>query len=319
MASKSPLTLTRAKREKVKASIMIQGLSGSGKSGLALAIAQALSQDWSKVGCVDTENNSLLLYPGVTLNTGEKIPEESFCHVSLNEETGYAPTTYTAARDLLLDAGCEAVVFDSITHMWTRQDGVLDKVSQATAKGADNYRVWGQEDIAQEKNEIFELVRCNKCHIISTVRVKEKFAMELNEQTGKYGVSSKGEQQMQQDGLKYEPDLVLAMVKPGSKDTHPVVQVIKSRYPMFEVGEEIEVTPAILSELRSFLDEGADVEDLAARRRAEYEEAITTKCTDNPGLKVLWKNLVENSEYKGMKVKEIPLEGLKILYAQLVK
>ncbi len=143
--------------------------------------------------------------------------------------------------------------------------------------------------------------------------------MELNEQTGKYGVSSKGEQQMQQDGLKYEPDLVLAMVKPGSKDTHPVVEVVKSRYPMFEVGEEVEVTPAILSELRSFLDEGADVEDLAERRRAEYEAEITARVTDNPGLKTLWKNLVENSEYKGMKVKEIPLEGLKILYAQLVK
>ena len=35
----------KVERQKVKASIMIEGLQGTGKSGLALAIAKVLSKD----------------------------------------------------------------------------------------------------------------------------------------------------------------------------------------------------------------------------------------------------------------------------------
>ena len=49
----------KAARQKLKASIMIEGLQGSGKSGLALLLAKALTDDWDKIYAIDTENQSL--------------------------------------------------------------------------------------------------------------------------------------------------------------------------------------------------------------------------------------------------------------------
>ena len=52
----------KAQRQKVKASIMIEGLQGSGKSGLALAIASVLASSQDKIFAIDTENKSLDLF-----------------------------------------------------------------------------------------------------------------------------------------------------------------------------------------------------------------------------------------------------------------
>ena len=51
-----------AKRVACKASILIEGLSGRGKSGLALLLAKGLTKDWTKVFAIDTENKSLNLF-----------------------------------------------------------------------------------------------------------------------------------------------------------------------------------------------------------------------------------------------------------------
>ena len=59
-----------AQRMQSKASIVIEGLSGTGKSGLALLIARALADSWDKVFAVDTENRSLDLFEGLTLSDG---------------------------------------------------------------------------------------------------------------------------------------------------------------------------------------------------------------------------------------------------------
>ena len=55
----------KATRQKLKASIMIEGLQGSGKSGLALILAKALTEDWDKIYAIDTENRSLDLFQGI--------------------------------------------------------------------------------------------------------------------------------------------------------------------------------------------------------------------------------------------------------------
>ena len=52
-------------REKAKAAIQIQGLSGRGKSGLALLLAYFLTGDWKSVYAIDTENKSMSLYQGL--------------------------------------------------------------------------------------------------------------------------------------------------------------------------------------------------------------------------------------------------------------
>ena len=305
----------KVERQKVKASIMIEGLQGTGKSGLALAIAKVLSKDWSKIYAIDTENQSLDLFDGIKLSTGEEVKD--FNKVDLTVDDGFAPSNYMKLREAAIADGAEVVVMDSISHMWNRKGGLLDKVSEAQAQGLDSYRSWGTDENRKEKELIFDLVRSPKAHIITTVRDKEKFGMEFDETRGKNKVVSLGEQQVQQEGLKYEPDLVLRMISAGAPDgTAPVAEVLKSRYTILRVGEEYEFTAELLEQLRQYLAEGADPETILKAQKEEVMKAIKEYCT-TPARKSIWKSLKESAGFNG-KLEDMPLETMKQLYRQLI-
>lgn len=306
----------KAARQKLKASIMIEGLQGSGKSGLALLIAKALTDDWDKIYAIDTENRSLDLFQGIKMNTGDSFGE--FNKVDLTIEDGYAPSNYLALRDEAVKAGAEVIIMDSISHMWNRKGGLLDLVAEAQANGLDNYRSWGTEKNRKEKELLNDIVRCKDAHIITTVRIKEKFGMEYDETKGKTTVVSLGEQQIQQDGLKYEPDLVLRMINPGNMDgTNPTVYVIKSRYAILKTGEEYEVTKELLTQLRGYLEEGIDPEVIFKEQRDQLIADIKDYC-NTPTRKSIWKALKESSGFTG-KLEEMPLSLMKELYKKLTE
>ena len=306
----------KAARQKLKASIMIEGLQGSGKSGLALLIGKALTDDWSKIYAIDTENRSLDLFQGIKMNTGDSFGD--FNKVDLTMEDGYAPSNYLALRDAAVQEGADVIIMDSISHMWNRKGGLLDLVAEAQASGLDNYRSWGTDKNRKEKELLSDLVRCYDAHMITTVRIKEKFGMEFDEARGKNKVVSLGEQQVQQDGLKYEPDLVLRMVSPGNMDgTNPVVEVLKSRYAILRTGEEYEITAELLGQLRAYLEEGVDPEEIFKAQREELALQIKEYC-NTPTRKSVWKSLKESSGYEG-KLEDMPLNLMKDLYKRLTE
>ncbi len=306
----------KAARQKLKASIMIEGLQGSGKSGLALLIGQALTKDWNKVYAIDTENRSLDLFQGIKTNTGENFGE--FNKVDLTLAEGFAPSKYLALREAAIEAGAEVVIMDSISHMWNGKGGLLDSVAKAQAAGLDNYRSWGTEENRREKQLLTDIVRSDRAHIITTVRLKEKFGLEFDETRGKNKVVSLGEQQIQQDGLKYEPDLVLRMVSPGNMDgTNPVVTVIKSRYAILRTGEDYEVTKELLEQLRTYLEEGISPDVIFEEQKQTYIEAVKNYCT-TPARKSVWKSLKDSSGHTE-KIEDMPLEVIKELYIKLTE
>ena len=89
-----------AQRVACKASIMLEGLTGTGKSGLALALGYILAgEDWSKVGCVDTENKSLKLFAQIPSILGGKIGK--FKIGELTSDIGYDPKNYLTCGQIL--------------------------------------------------------------------------------------------------------------------------------------------------------------------------------------------------------------------------
>lgn len=305
-------------RVKSKASIQIEGLSGKGKSGLALALAYGLCPDWSKILDVDTENNSIPLYKDSFLNTGVRVGEAM--HATLMPDDGFKPSYYKAYQDWAVANGMQVIIQDSISHMWMYAGGVLAMVNEAQA--ADNrlnkWTAWGTPEIMAEKQLIMDLIRNAKLHVISTVRVKEKLDLDKDE-NGKSIVRSLGEQQIGMPDLKYEPDLVLSMVSPGNKDgTPPVAKVIKSRYPFLTVDEEYAFTAELIEQLRLFLDEGADPEELLKQQHADYMKGVKQYLDSNPGLVEIWKILKENAGFKDTPLSDIPLGALKQLAGQIM-
>lgn len=311
-------TFRKAERLKCKASILIDGLSGRGKSGLALAIAYGLTKDWSKVAAVDTENRSLPLYRDRVLHTGVKV--EEFSVGDLTADDGFKPSHYAAYRELAIQEGFEALICDSISHMWQYKGGILDMVTEIQRQGGsgiNKYTAWGVPEVVSEKNMIMSLIRHPKLHCINTVRVKEKMEF-ITGDDGKQGLKSLGEQQIVMPDLKYEPDLVLSMLSPGDEDgTPPQVLVSKSRYATFRVGETYMMSANTIEQLRLFLEEGTSPTELLEMQRQEYIQAITQHLDTNPSAKAIWDVLKENAGVKGIALKDIPLKTIKLLFSQL--
>lgn len=173
-------SFSKVKRVQCKASILIEGLSGTGKSGLALILAKALSPSgWNGVYDIDTENGSIKLYEGTDCSSGGLF--ENFNIADFTPDIGYKPTNYKAFQEAAIEAGAETVINDSISHAWSYKGGVLDIIAEKkknnTRYQKDSYAAWGDDEVVAEKQQLMELLRSSKCHMISTVRVKEKWNM----------------------------------------------------------------------------------------------------------------------------------------------
>jgi hypothetical protein len=311
---------------------MIEGLTGSGKSGLALMLAFGLAggfkpnltdaerkEIWKTIFAVDTENKSLNLF--VNLMGCWGTPYEKFMSFQLTSDIGYRPSNYLILRDEAVKHNASVYIADSITHMWNAKDGVLDMVNeykQAHPKDTDNYRVWGQPEIAAEKLKIIDTMRHPQVHNIVTVRVKEKFEIKYDADKQKNTVSSLGEQQLQQGELKYEPDLVLHTLRAGNPDgTLPRVVVIKTRYAIFKKDEEYDITPALCEQLREYLHEGVDASELLEQQRQDYIEAAKAFLDKNAAARPIWQVLKQDAGHATTKLEELPLEVIKSLYIKL--
>jgi hypothetical protein len=307
-----------ATRQQAKACIAIDGLPGEGKSGLALLIAHTLAGgDWKKVYGCDTENRSLDLFQGIATSTGEVF--DKFRKFDLLPIHGYAPTNYLAIKESAKKNGALAFINDSATHMWTGPGGILSLVSDAKAKDGkmDNYRVWGLPEIKREKDSIVDCIRDSDVHMISTIRVKEKYEMGMED--GKSKLKSLGEQQIMMPDLKYEPDLVLSMVSPGTITGQPPVAIVtKSRYAIFVKGETYQFTQPLLDQLRAYLAEGADPEELKEQQRMELVVMITKLLDSDASKKTTLPYLKENLGCKDTPLKDLALPILKQLYTLII-
>lgn len=309
------------KRLACKASILIEGLPGKGKSGLALLIALALASKPDRVYAVDTENKSLNLFDGIKSSAGTVFKD--FKGTTLDSDDGFKPTNYLYLREQALQQGCEVFIKDSISHAWQYEGGILtmvSKLAEASSRKGDKYAPWRDPEVVKEKNALLDLMRSSKCHVISTVRLKEKFAPEVVD--GKTVIKSLGEQQIMQDDIKYEPDLVLTMISPGrvrnNVVTHPVVKIYKSRYAIFAENEVYEMTPELIDQLKQYLAEGVDPEELLAKQQADYVQAIVTYLDANPAQKAVWQVLKQDNGLKDTPLKDIPLSQLKQMYSTLI-
>lgn len=113
-----------AKREQAKIKIGLQGPSGSGKSYSALLLANGLTNDWSKIVVIETENKSSSLYS----HLGD--------FNILDLKPPYSPERYIEAINLCVRHGMQAIIIDSISMEW---EYILDAHSQLTGNSYTNW------------------------------------------------------------------------------------------------------------------------------------------------------------------------------------
>ena len=144
------MQLQQTKRHNVKLRLGISGASGFGKTYSALQLAYGMTEDWSKIAVIDTENASASLYSDLgNFNV-------------LNLFPAYSPERYIEAISLCEQAGMEVIIIDSITHEWQGEGGCL----QIHEKLGGRFQDWAK--VKPRHQKFIDKILQSKCHIITT-------------------------------------------------------------------------------------------------------------------------------------------------------
>lgn len=262
------IEIRKARREKLKAAINFMGTSGSAKTASSLRLAKGLmngmfpeatdEERWEKIGLVDTEHRRSELYADNYLNDGTYIGE--FTVASL--EPPHNIERYVEAIRALKSAGCEVIVVDSMSHAWQGEGGLLDKQQDMGGRFQDWAKLRPVE--RQLWAEIFDK---NDVHMITTMRVKQEYALEKND-VDKLEVKKMGLKAVQNDQLEYE-----YMINFRTEMNHKV-WASKDNSGLFGDKGQFQVTEETGENLFNWLEKGKDVRAEEKAKRLKMIEEI---------------------------------------------
>lgn len=177
------MQIKKATKRERKLRMAITGPTGSGKTFTALNLARALGE---KILLIDTERGSASLYSD----------EFTFDVIELDH---FAPDEYTQAIRMGEQAGYDVLVIDSLSHAWEGEGGVLD-----IAGG----KFSGWKDATPAQNALIASILNCKMHVITTMRVKMEYSVEVDDKTKRQTVKKIGLAPIQKGGVEYEFDIV---------------------------------------------------------------------------------------------------------------
>jgi hypothetical protein len=189
--------IRKAEKRLRKLRLALIGVSKSGKTLTALKFARALAGPDGKVGLIDTEGGNSEIYAGEP-GVGE------FGIIALES---FSPATYIEAAHALVEAGCDVLVIDSLSHAWIGKDGVLEIVD--SAGGSSKFtNGWGKATPLH--NDLITSINHCPVHIIATMRQKADYILETNA-AGKQVPKKVGMAAVQREGMEYEFDVTATM------------------------------------------------------------------------------------------------------------
>jgi hypothetical protein len=233
------MELRKATRKTVKLRMGLSGASGFGKTYSALLLAYGMTDDWSKIAVIDTENGSAELYSDL----GE--------YNVMTLDAPFSPERYIEAIKACENGGMEVIIIDSITHEWESKGGCLDILSSLGSK----YQDWAK--VTPRHNAFLESILQSKCHVITTVRRKQDYDM-TKDGNGKVKVEKVGTKEVTREGYEYELTLNLEFVN----DTH-LVKASKDRTGLFMDKPEFVITAETGKIIKGWCESGIDEKALA--------------------------------------------------------
>ena len=228
------MELKRAEKKKVKLKIGMSGASGFGKTYSALLLAYGMTDDWSKVAVIDSENRSASLYADLgEYNVIELTPP-------------YSPERYIEAIKTCESAGMEAVIIDSITHEWDGEGGCLD----LQEKLGGRYQDWAK--VTPRHKAFVGAILQADTHIITTVRRKQDYEMSKDDK-GRVTVQKTGMKEVTREGFEYEITVNFEFLN----DKH-LVKPSKDRTGLFMGKPEFVITSETGKQLIEWANSGVD-------------------------------------------------------------
>jgi len=179
------MELKTANKSNTKLRVGLSGASGFGKTYSALLLAYGITQDWSKIAVIDTENNSASLYA----NLGQ--------FKTLNLKAPFSPERFIEAIKICQLNKIEVIIIDSISHEWTGKGGCLDIHEQLGGRFQD----WAK--VTPRHQAFIDAILNSSCHLITTTRRKTDYSLDVIG-NGKTKVIKHGTKEITRDGFEYE-------------------------------------------------------------------------------------------------------------------
>lgn len=180
------------KRQKFRGALI--GPTGSGKTYTMLRLLFGLSET-GKVCMIDTERGSGELYADVNKDgIGE------YLYIGL--EPPFTCEKYGEAIAAAVEAGCDAIGVDSLSHAWIAEGGLLEKKGAIESRTGNGWTAW-KEPTKDYNALVTNIISC-PVHIICTLRAKMDYVQEKDEKTNRTTVRKVGMGAQMRDGIEYE-------------------------------------------------------------------------------------------------------------------
>src|SRR5210317_411527 len=212
------MQLQQTQRNNVKLRMGISGASGFGKTYSALQLAYGMTNDWSKIAEIDTENSSASLYSDLG----------NFNVLNLNP--AFSTERYIEAIQICEKANMEVIIIDSITHEWQGDGGCLQIHEQLGGRFQD----WAS--VKPRHQKFIDAILRSKCHIITTTRRKTDYSLDVGS-NGKSKVIKHGTKEITSEGFEYELSVNFELIN----ENH-LCKVSKDRTNLFQGKPEFIIT-----------------------------------------------------------------------------
>lgn len=230
------MKLKQAQRHQVKLRIGLSGASGFGKSYSALLLAFGITNDWSKIAVIDTENNSASLYS----HLGE------FNVLTLDEP--YSPERYIQAMRVCENASVEVIIIDSLSREWNGTGGCLE----IHEKLGGRFQDWSK--VGPRHTAFIDAILQSPLHVITTTRRKVDYSLD-SDMNGRTKVVKHGTKEITREGLEYELTVNFELIN----DKH-LASASKDRTGLFMDKPEFVINKATGEKLIQWCNEGVSVE-----------------------------------------------------------
>lgn len=233
------MKLQQAKRHQVKLRLGLSGASGFGKSYSALLLAYGITNDWSKIAVIDTENGSASLYSHLG----------NYNVLTLTEP--FSPERYIEAIRACENAeNIEVIIIDSITHEWQGKGGCLQIHEQLGGRFQD----WAK--LTPRHQAFIDAILNSKCHIITTTRRKIDYSIDTT-QNGRTKVVKHGTKEITREGFEYELTVNFELIN----DNH-LCKASKDRTGLFMDKAEFVINAATGKKLIAWCNEGISLNEI---------------------------------------------------------
>lgn len=212
------MELKQSQRQQVKLRLGLSGASGFGKTKSALLLAYGMTQDWSQIAVIDTENSSASLYSDLgNYNV-------------LDLQPPYSPERYIQAIELCEKSEIKVVIIDSVSHEWNGIGGCL----AIHEKLGGRFQDWA--NVTPRHQAFINKILQSSSHIITTTRRKIDYSLDVGS-NGKTQVVKHGTKEITREGFEYELTINFELIN----ENH-LVKASKDRTGLFMNNSEFIIT-----------------------------------------------------------------------------